>query len=133
MAIFFTVEDAVKGTKYYPHGTNTQDRINILHEKIDEGKIPLIKMLREWFDIGLRQAKDLSEQVVVWNRCEHTFATRGVACINEDAVLFLASGSYKRSTTALRKGINTSIRNWHNLGFTCVEDAIIDFLNRNKT
>ena len=128
-----TVEEILKKTKNFPIGSNMHDRLHILGNQIEQGKIPLIKTFREWYGIGLKEAKNLSETVCMWRD------GRAVT-VNETLLDQLAAGKilpdpkeeHKALETILRKGINACFRNWKNLGYDCVQDAIIEFVNRTK-
>lgn len=111
-------------TANFTTSSSVQSRMHEMLEFLDNReKIQFIKAIRGWYGSGLKEAKFMADAIWDLDLSE-----------TEINIRHLASGisAKDESMTDIRKGINTIIRNWKTLGYECVQDALIDYLNRTR-
>lgn len=114
------VKNVLESRPNFPVGSNTETRMRSLQSQLDcKQKIMMVKDIRAWYGVGLKEAKYAADDVF------DSTSKESVKLIRQ-----LASGG--GAVTDLRKGINACFRNWETLGYNNVQDAILDFMHRSR-
>lgn len=109
------------GMKNILNDGNATDRFYQLRDMVNaDMKIPFIRAIREWYNVGLKNARDI--QIEVFGILD----TKA----REHVLQYIASGHDSMNYDKINAGIEICLNNWQVLGYTSVHDAIIEFVNR---